>query len=290
MFDGAINILLSGGLITLVPEAGERGPLNLSLRLPVGRERMSSLGIREGDRAVLADSSLELGDGYRIVFGAAPIYSPSRKLAAPLLCESEIGENMEVVRSAALLHGNMAGLGGLLALVRRGGAKAKPSGLNIFASAALPRIVRLEHALRADGGSTLCDAVSDLVGLGPGLTPSSDDMLAALVFLCVLYSENIGRAERQPLPIAKAVASLPSGKTTALSEEFLRQAASGRGNERVTRLCGAMLTGGRESVARETERVLGIGETSGTDSVVGIVLGTLFCLGKRPGLASEGSE
>jgi len=290
VFDGAINILLTSGLISLVPEAGERGPLNLSLRLPIARERMSSLGIRAGDRAVLADSSLELGDRYRIVFGAAPIYSPSRKLAAPLLDESEIGENLEVVRKAALIHGNMAGLGGLLALVRQGGAKVKPRGLNMFASAALPRIIRLERELRADDRSALTDSVREIVGLGPGLTPSSDDMLAALVLLCVLYSKNIGRVGRQRVPIAQAVASLPHGKTTLLSEEFLRQAASGRGNERVTRLCSAVLTAGRETVERETKRVLGIGETSGTDAVLGIVLGTAFCLGRKSGLASGGSR
>ena len=288
VFDGAINLLLNGGLISLVPEAGERGPLNLALRLPVGLERMSSLGIRVGDRAALTDSSLELGDRYQIVFGEAPIYSPRRKLAAPLLGESEIGRNVEVARRVALLHGNMAGLGELLALLRRRGARAKPSGLNMFASAALPRIARLERALRAYDRSVLAEAVGEIVGLGPGLTPSSDDTLAALVLLCVVYSENLGGAERRPVPIARAVATLPRGRTTALSEEFLRQAASGRGNERITRLCTAVLTGGRESVERETRRVLGIGETSGTDAMLGIVLGTLFCLGRAPGLASGG--
>ena len=153
VFDGAINILLSGGLISLVPEAGERGPLNLSLRLPVGQERMSALGIKDGDKVVLAGSSLELGDHCRIEFGRAPVDSPSSKLAAPLLGKREIGENLEVVKRAALLHGNMAGLGGLLAMAQTGAARAKPRDLNIFASAALPRIVRLEQraARRARG-------------------------------------------------------------------------------------------------------------------------------------------
>jgi len=160
----------------------------------------------------------------------------------------------------------------------------------MFASAALPRIVRLERALRADERRKLTAAVRELVGLGPGLTPSSDDMLAALVLLCMLYSKNLEGGQRLPVPIAQAVASLPPGRTTVLSEEFLRQAAQGRGNERVMRLCSAVLTGGHESVDRETKRVLGIGETSGTDAVLGIVLGTLFCLGRRPGLAIGGSE
>jgi len=106
----------------------------------------------------------------------------------------------------------------------------------------------------------------------------------------VIYSRNLEGGRRFPMPLAQVVASLPPGKTTALSEAFLRQAASGRGNERLTRLCIAMLTGGPVSVELETKRVLGIGETSGTDAVLGVVLGALFCLGRRPGLAIGDSE
>jgi hypothetical protein len=290
VFDGAINLLLSGGLICLVPEGGEKGPLNLSVRLPVGQGRMSSLGIGEGDTVFLAGSSLELGDRYRVRFGGAPVYSPERGLPGPLLDKRGIGGNLDVVKRAALLHGNMAGLGGLLAMAQTGRAMPRPYDLNIFASAALPRVIRLERALRADRRGALTDAVRGLVGLGPGLTPSSDDMLTALVLVCVLHSESLGGENGRPVPIAQAIASLPPGKTTLLSEEFLRQAASGMGNERVVRLCSAVLTGGRESVERETERVLGIGETSGTDAALGVVLGALFCLGRRPGLESGRSQ
>ena len=55
------------------------------------------------------------------------------------------------------------------------------------------------------------------------------------------------------------------------------------------RLCAALLTGGRKSVERETRRVLLIGETSGTDTVLGIVLGTMFCIFKQPSLAEMNS-
>jgi len=251
---------------------------------------MSSLGIEVGDKVVLKDSRLELGDRHRVLFGSAGVYSPRRKFAVPLLGEREIEANLDAATKTALLHGNNAGLGGLLALVRPGAAKVKANGFNIFAIAALPRIVRLEKALRSDEKSALADAVCELVGLGPGLTPSSDDMLAGLVLLCVLYAKNNGRARRANLLVAHAAAAPPRGRTTILSEEFLGQAASGRGNERVMRLCAAILTERRESVELETRRVLAIGETSGTDTVLGIVLGATFCLGRRSGLASAGSK
>lgn len=290
VFDGAINVLLSNGLVSLVPEGQERGPLNVALRLPAGRQRMSWLGIRTGDRVALKDSGLELAGRHLVLFGSAGIYSPRQKFAAPLLGKGQIASNLDAVTKTALVRGNKAGLGGLLALVRPGAAKVKAGDLNIFARAALPRIVRLEQAFCSDEETALTEAVAELVGLGPGLTPSSDDMLAGLVLLCALYAKNHGIARRATLVVARAAAAQPHGRTTVLSEEFLRQAALGRGNERVMRLCAALLTEGASSAERETHRVLAIGETSGTDVVLGIVLGAMFCLGERSGLASRGFE
>jgi hypothetical protein len=250
---------------------------------------MSSLGIRNGDKVMVQDSRLEFGNGRRVLLGSARIYSPKSRFTAPLLEEREVAANLEVVRKAALHYGNRAGLGQLLALVRPGVGRATASDLNVFASAALPRMVRLEQAFRSEERERLTDAVLELIGLGPGLTPSSDDMLAGLVLLCVLYAKNYGRAQHATRLLAQTVAAEARGRTTILSEEFLRQAALGRGNEPVVRLCTALLTGGRESAERETKQVLAIGATSGTDTVLGVVLGTIFCMGGPSSLAWSGS-
>lgn len=289
-FDGAVNILLAGGLVSLVPEAVERGPLNITLRLPIGSSMMSSLGVSTGERVRVQGLTLELGNHHRVLFGSVGIYSPKRKFTLPMLGENEIAANLEIMKKTALLFGNMSGLGELLALVGPKTTGVKAGDLNIFATAAISRIIRLEQAFRSEERSALAEAVSELIGLGPGLTPSSDDMLAGLVLLCVLYAKNRGCAQRASQVIAQVTAAEAPGKTTILSEEYLRQAASGRGNEPVMRLCTALLTGGRESVERETRRVLAIGETSGTDTVLGIVLGTVLCMGRHWSLAWRESE
>lgn len=290
VFDAAINILFAGGLVSLVPEVVQRGPLNVTLRLPIEPLKMSSFGVRTGDKVTVRGLTLELGDHQLISFGSAKIYSPKHKFTLPMLTDNEIEANLEVVRKTALLFGNMAGLGELLTLMAPAAARATAGNLNIFASSALCRIIRLEQAFRSEEKCTLTDAVSELVGLGPGLTPSSDDMLAGLVLMCVLYAKNRGCVKRASQLIAQVTAKESRGRTTLLSEEYLRQAASGRGNEPVMRLCAALLTGRRESVERETRLVLAIGETSGTDTVLGIVLGTMLCTGKQSSLAQRKSE
>ena len=284
VFDAAINILFAGGLVSLVLEAVQRGPLNVTLRLPVELSRMPLLGMRAGDKVRVQGLTLELGDCHRIPFGSAAIYSPKLKFELPMLADNEIEANLEVVRETALLFGNRAGLGELLTLTAPRTARTVARRLNIFASFALPRIVSLEQAFRSEEKNALRHAVNELIGLGPGLTPSSDDMLAGIILLCVLYAKNSGRAERTSRLIAQIATEEACGRTTIISEEYLRQAASGRGNESVIRLCTALLTGGQESVEQETRRVLAIGETSGTDTILGIVLGTMFCMNKESNL------
>jgi hypothetical protein len=285
VFDAAINILFAEGLVSLVPENVQRGPLNVTLRLPVGQPRMSSFGVRAGDKVRVQGFTLELSGRQLVSFGSAGIYSPKHKFPLPMLTDNEIEANLEVVKETAVLFGNMAGLGELLVLTSPEAARVSAGNLNIFASFALDRIVRLEQAFRSKEKKALKDAVSELIGLGPGLTPSSDDMLAGLVLLCALYAKNRGCSQRASRLITRVTAEVARGKTTLLSEEYLREAALGRGNEPVMRLCAALLTGGRESVERETKRVLTIGETSGTDTVLGIVLGTMFCTGRLSSLA-----
>ena len=290
VFDAAINILFSGGLVSLVPKFVQRGPLNVTLRLPVELPRMSSFEVRAGDKVKVRDSTLELGDRYLITFGSARPYSPKHKFVLPILADNEIEANLDMMRKTALLLGNMSGLGELLALTSPGAARTAAEKLNIFASFGRPRIVRLEKAFRSEEKNAITDAVRELIGLGPGLTPSSDDMLAGLVLLCVLYAKNCGGVQRASRLIAQATTSEACGKTTLLSEEYLCQAASGRGNEPVMRLCAELLTGKRESVEVETRRVLNIGESSGTDTVLGIVLGTMLCTGKQSSLDQKESE
>ena len=290
VFESAINILFEGGLVSLVPEAVQRGPLNVTLQLPHGILGLSFLEVKAGDTVNVRDLTLELGDHSLLSFGSAQIYSPKQRFTMPVLPNHEIEANLEVMIETARVLGKMSGLGELFALMTPGTVEAMPKKLNIFSSFAIPRIIRLENAFRSENKNALEDAIRGLIGLGPGLTPSSDDMLAGLVLLCLLYAKNRQNARRASQLIAQATSKEVRGRTTLLSEELLKQAVSGRGNEIVMRLCTTLLTGNPESVTRETKHVLQIGETSGTDTVLGIALGTLLATGTQSILAKRNSE
>ena len=283
VFDRAVNIALPRGLVCLVTEGVERGPLNVTMRLPNAIPTMSSFGLRNGDRVRVHNQSLLIGDGLRVSFASARLYQPGRELARRVVEDDKIAANLEAMRKSALLFGSTQGLGELLVLLQTWD-EARAGTLNIFASAALPRLVRLEEGFLHENEDMMKEAVGDLIGLGPGLTPSSDDLLGGMLLICSFYSEKLGRATRAARFLADATAAAAHGRTTVVSAEYLRQAALGMGNEPVSRLCGALLTRGVRSVERETRRVLAIGGTSGTDIVLGIVLGAMLCNGERTGL------
>lgn len=97
-------------------------------------------------------------------------------------------------------------------------------------------------------------AVAGLLGRGPGLTPSGDDVLAGLL---------IGaRAFGRPEPVLEqAVAATATGATTALSAQLLRHAARGECIEQLTAVVRGLLAG--MLTPGEVTRLLAVGHTSG---------------------------
>ena len=107
--------------------------------------------------------------------------------------------------------------------------------------------------------------VGDLLGLGPGLTPAGDDVVAGLL---------VGLHHRPDLrdPLAAEVARLAPTRTTALSAALLRHAAAGRAVPTLTAVADA-LTGAGEDGDLETAlaRLLRVGDTSGTALAHGLL-------------------
>jgi hypothetical protein len=103
----------------------------------------------------------------------------------------------------------------------------------------------------------------DLVGLGPGLTPSGDDFLiGALAMLDALERTNIHAA------LGSAVIAA-ADRTSPLSASFLRAAAAGHVGENLHTMVAAVLTGNADAAVAAAAR---IGHTSGWDALAGAIV------------------
>ncbi|MEU6740415.1 DUF2877 domain-containing protein [Streptosporangium sandarakinum] len=116
-------------------------------------------------------------------------------------------------------------------------------------------------------------AAERLVGLGPGLTPSGDDVLAGTLVALRHLGTAAGarRAVRLADRLGAAVARDARGRTTAVSATLLHCAARGQACAEVLAVLRA-LTGGWP-LEPALERLLRLGHTSGADLAWGLRLG-----------------
>lgn len=123
------------------------------------------------------------------------------------------------------------------------------------------------------------DAAERIVGLGPGLTPSGDDILAGLLVSLHAFGASLpggGAAIRLADWLGAAVTAHADTRTTALSATLLHCAARGQAALEVT----AVLRGiaGQAELRPAVRRLLGAGHTSGADLTWGLLAGSRAAL------------
>ncbi|GAA4506027.1 MULTISPECIES: DUF2877 domain-containing protein [Nonomuraea] len=126
-------------------------------------------------------------------------------------------------------------------------------------------------------------AAERLVGLGPGLTPSGDDVLAGLLVTLRHLGAATGTARAVDLAgwLGATVTFDARTRTTPISATLLHCAARGEACPEVL----AVLRGltGRQPLGPALRRLCGLGHTSGADLAQGIAIGleTVRALGGR---------
>ena len=140
----------------------------------------------------------------------------------------------------------------------------------------------IEHARRSlhaimeatrSSGSAPGKALRGLIGLGPGLTPSGDDLLAG--YLIGLRCAIQGRSERELFlsRLASAVIRL-SKRTDDISRTYVFHAAHGHASSPLMHIAEAICEGTPEpEILAGTAAAMQAGHTSGMDTVTGLLIG-----------------
>jgi len=227
-----------------------------SVELDLGPEfDFSSSGIRDGDRVTC--------DGATIA-----IHSPRGMTAEADLREAAVFEGRpaeDPVPIAAALLGPLVAAAQSHRSARGGcgmlGARAAESCDALLETLAL--CVRDGDALAAH------TAASSLVGLGPGLTPSGDDMLCGFMLGRRLSGDSDGAVDAA----IRRVASTATGRTTDVSAVQLGLAADRRFGEALLRVSEVLCAGRSAAVSTAVVRCLAEGATSGADGLLGLAAG-----------------
>ncbi|WP_242892026.1 DUF2877 domain-containing protein [Actinomadura litoris] len=137
-----------------------------------------------------------------------------------------------------------------------------------------PDPARLAECCAAGDLAGAVEAAERIVGLGPGLTPSGDDILSGLLVTLRLVGAAVtggGPAVRLADWLGAAVTADAGTRTTALAATLLHFAAAGGAGGEVA----AVLRGvaGHEAAAPAVRRLLAVGHTSGADLAWGVLAG-----------------
>ncbi|MDQ7851010.1 MAG: DUF2877 domain-containing protein [Armatimonadota bacterium] len=127
-------------------------------------------------------------------------------------------------------------------------------------------LAALARGLRDRDARALGAAARGLAGLGPGLTPSGDDVLAGCLLALSLWP-----SRRRP-DLRSLIAGQAVPRTTRISAAYLAAAARGEAGGDWHRLRDALAASDPAAVRRAAARVLGWGETSGSDMLGGFLL------------------
>jgi hypothetical protein len=143
-----------------------------------------------------------------------------------------------------------------------------------FGLAGHPGPLELASHCAAGDLARAVDAAERIVGLGPGLTPSGDDVLAGLLVTLRLLGGAVpdGAAAVWLADWIGAAVTADAGKrTTALAATLLHCASLGQAGGEVAALLRGLT--GQEAAVPALRRLMGAGHTSGSDLAWGIFAG-----------------
>lgn len=257
VFDRAANLMFMGrppgwlplGMMTVAHEPLGNLPQGILVPAAVGPLRRLA---RVGQGVSLEGGRLRLGDG-AIDLGEAPSWDPSLDAVRARLWDAAWRERWSAAWRA--LESDVS-----------------QASMNPLWGVASDKVERLMAALAKRELGRAIDAAEQIVGLGPGLTPSGDDLLTGLMIglRCLPAGRgSVGFVQAW----AEGVRAL-AGRTTDVSRVYLEWAARGRATERLRNVADAIVwapTG--DHLAGAVSAALQVGSTSGADGLLGLLLG-----------------
>ncbi len=120
---------------------------------------------------------------------------------------------------------------------------------------------------------------SRVIGYGIGLTPSMDDFLSGIMVSQIYLSSYLNLDLKKAHELNNSIIKHIENKTTLVSQEMMRYASKGEVNEDLRNLMVSLLTNSSiEDFYQNLKKVSDIGETSGTDMISGIYIGSCIVL------------
>ncbi|MEM7041399.1 MAG: DUF2877 domain-containing protein, partial [Pseudomonadota bacterium] len=250
-FERSFYLDLGGPLIAVGDECLSDGPLIIRL----SGHAITDLRVETGQHWTATPRRLRRDDGVTIDLTTASIWAPDLPQIPPSPTRLRRGLNhlLDLLRERSLPED------GLLGLVLN-----DRQVLNAVERAALVPIDALREHLsrRLANGAVDPPPIAGLLGLGPGLTPSGDDLLAGVLITCRHLCE-----DEVASSLAADIDAAAASATTPISHAHLVAAAQGYAAAPLHDLLHEVSTASQRSSRRTLDAIAKIGHSSGFDAI-----------------------
>lgn len=268
LFERSFYVLCDKGIVAVCVHALGNGPLNILVPAAEAGTVPWRGRVRVGMKGTIDAMRLVYDGAFSVDLGAATPWSPP---AWPIVDDPHMrAASLEIAAYLGVKFATASDDMGLAPLMFAPQSRAAASAT---ARAAKMQLAALQTALPGALASRrwsqgALDAATLLVGLGPGLTPSGDDLLGGLLLALTARGEIRLRDQ-----LFDHIVDELNELTVPVSAMHLTAAAHGMGHESVHALLDALASGERTHLAQLIDAVAALGATSGSDTIAGIVLG-----------------
>ena len=232
VFERCFYLELGGAYLCVGSSDFSDGPLNLISSAP-SQTNWSASGLRVGDRVNVTNGHLKTGLNISFGFCDTEIWTPSRAVITPAL--------ITMIEQFYATNPSQSGL----------------------PEQAAPFIEILSNWLKSPAPKERAP-IKTLLGMGPGLTPSGDDFIGAMLITLHHLKQKDAQAQ-----LANAVIELAPACTNPISAQHLYAATEGLGSDAFHQV----LTSNPSALGALTS----IGHSSGWDALAGLYVTLKTC-------------
>ena len=266
----ALNIRWNGQLLTIAHESMGGLPNGIQIDPAIA---LDQIGIALGMPVQIDGTALRVPGALLVIFlRGATSWSPAMPVVRGL-SRSARSKRAERAMELAADEAPRVGLGPLLV-----GLVNPHASVGSLGRAAAGSLASVVEALDKGSSARAVAAAHPLIGLGPGATPSGDDLLVGLAAGLATRDHPMARS------FAAGVARQASRITTSVAESYLVHAGRLEFSERVHSAALAVLTGPEQELRAAVSAALAWGASSGADLLVGLLVGIEV---GAPGLATR---
>jgi hypothetical protein len=272
VFSGAANLLFGGQLLTLHAREMPCAPNGLVLPLRARRGPLADLQV--GMVTIIERGMISMpAPGLRLSTQNSRSWNPRPQLASASCSPEHLARNVDYLASLVTTKADANGLAGL-ANLRIGASVPIPPGQTLLLQTAWPATEQMLAGISRRQMQLVYQAAGTLLGLGPGLTPSGDDLLVGLMAAIILLSEPLGLRAEFYQRLSAELLTIARGRTNKLSMTWMEYARRGEVAEHLGRLFHTLILDDLHDLEDATIQVLNTGATSGGDVLAGVILGS----------------